>query len=39
MVQRDGLLVILSLGGTLLMTLSLGFVAQWLAASFSGSGA
>jgi hypothetical protein len=37
MVQRDGLLVILSLAGTVLMTLSLGFVAQWLAAFFAGS--
>lgn len=39
MVQRDGLLVILSLAGTALMTLSLGFVAQWLTSSFTGSGA
>lgn len=30
MVQRDGLLVLVSLFGTLLMTLSLGFAAQWL---------
>jgi hypothetical protein len=34
MVQRDGLLVILSLIGTVLMTLSLGFVARWLASTF-----
>jgi hypothetical protein len=34
MVQRDGLLVILSLVGTVLMTLSLGFIAQWLASTF-----
>ena len=34
MVQRDGLLVILSLVGTILMTLSLGFVARWLASTF-----
>lgn len=37
MVQRDGLLVIVSLLGTLLMTLSLGFVAGWLAGLLTGS--
>ena len=35
MVQRDGLLVILSLAGTVLTTLSLGFVAQWLTSLFA----
>lgn len=36
MVQRDGLLVLLSLGGTLLMTLSLGLAARWLAELIAG---
>jgi hypothetical protein len=35
MVQRDGLVVLLSLIGTVLMTLSLGFAAQWIAGFFS----
>jgi len=36
MVQRDGLLVLLSLGGTLLMTLTLGVAARWLADFIAG---
>jgi hypothetical protein len=31
MVQRDGLLAAIGLGATAVMTLSLGFAAQWLA--------
>lgn len=38
MVQRDGLLVVLSLVGTALMTLSLGFAARWLTESITGIG-
>jgi hypothetical protein len=36
MVQRDGILMLLGLAGTALLTLSLGFVAQWLSALFAG---
>ena len=38
MVQRDGLLVMLSLAGTVLMTLSVGFVARWIADLLPGFG-
>ncbi|MGH6923901.1 MAG: exopolysaccharide biosynthesis protein, partial [Propylenella sp.] len=36
MVQRDGILMLVGLAGTALLTLSLGFVAQWLSALFAG---
>ena len=36
MIQRDGLLVLFGLGGTLLMTLSLGVAARWLADLIAG---